>query len=90
METEAANQMANQLRAFRENMLDQSNLLSNRINNQFIGTEWQGQAAETFRNEYNDWANYQLLPRLKSLEDLEIALRAQIQTWMDTSAGLTP
>ncbi len=89
-DVEAGYQTADQLKTFRETMHEQLRALSARINNQFVGMEWQGQAAEAFRTEFNDWANYQLLPQLNALENLETALRTHIQNWSDTSASFTP
>ena len=87
---DAGYQTADQIKAFRENVHEQLRTLSARINNQFVGIEWQGQAAEAFRTEYNDWANYQLLPQLNALENLEMALRTQIDNWSQTSSSFTP
>ncbi len=89
-EIDAGYQTADAIKAFRENMSDQLRTLSLRINNQFIGSEWQGQAAEAFRTEFNDWANYQLQPQLNALENIEAALRTHIENWNLTSSGMTP
>jgi len=83
-------QTADQLRAFREGVQEQLRTLSAGVNNQFVGTEWQGQSAEAFRTEFNDWANYQLLPQLNAMENLETALRTQIENWKYTASGMTP
>jgi len=86
----AGYQTADQLRLFRESMHEQLRILSARVNNQFVGAEWQGQAAEAFRTEFNDWANYQLLPQLNAIENLEIALRTHIENWNQTGSAFTP
>lgn len=87
---DAGYQTADQIKAFRDNVHEQLRALSARVNNQFVGGEWQGQAAEAFRTEFNDWANYQLLPQLNALESLEVALRTHVDNWGQTSSSFMP
>jgi WXG100 family type VII secretion target len=63
----------------RNNIEGDLNNLRTRVSS-LVGSEWQGQAAIQFQNEFDTWAT-QLLTYIETLTNLQTRLDGEIQNW---------
>jgi len=86
MDVEAVEGTHAKMRSSKENILGELTTLNNQIN-QTIGTNWIGNSANEFQQNYDQFRST-LTQQLDALEQLTQALQSEIQQWQEMSARM--
>jgi WXG100 family type VII secretion target len=84
--TDTGRQTATALGTARGNIESELANMASRVN-AMVGTEWQGQSALQFQNEFETWA-VQLRSQLETLSNLQDRLNAEIANWEAVASQL--
>lgn len=84
--TDAGHQTVQALINARDSLQAELNNVNSHVNT-LVGTDWQGQSAQQFQREFEQWAN-QLRTHLVTLDTLQQRLNSEITSWIDVASGL--
>lgn len=86
MDVEAVESTQAKMRSAKENLLGELTALNSQVN-QTIGTNWIGNSANEFQQNYDQFRST-LTQQLDALEQLTQALQSEIQQWQEMSARM--